>query len=129
MFQVQVFVFVFLSVLLSYVACISMHMPRATLFYLYLKNKETEEESLRNIPNVIQLLSESIRNQTQCVLILYALLTKLWCLLRHADFPGFLHVRFQGEMWDSGSQSHLRMGTKSLSYSSNHVTASQENLE
>ena len=54
-----------------------MHMPRATLFYLYLKNKETEEESLRNKPNVIQLISESIRNQTQCVLILYALLTKL----------------------------------------------------
>ena len=77
MFQVQVFVFVFLSLLLSYVACISMHTPRATLFYLYLKNKETEEESLRNIPNVIQLLSESIRNQTQCVLILYDLLTKL----------------------------------------------------
>ena len=64
-----------LSLLLSYVAC--MHMPRATLFYLYLKNKETEEESLRNKPNVIQLISESIRNQTQCVLILYALLTKL----------------------------------------------------
>lgn len=64
-----------LSLLLSYVAC--MHMPRATLFYLYLKNKETEEESLRNLPNVIQLLSESSRNQTQCVLILYDLLTKL----------------------------------------------------
>lgn len=104
-------------------------MHRATLLYLYLKNKETEEESLRNLPNATVLLSESIRNQTQCVLILYAVLIKLWCLLRHADFPGFLHVYFQCEMWDSGSQSHLRMGTELLSYSSSHVTASQENLE
>lgn len=58
---------------LSYTACMYMH--RATLFYLYLKNKETEEESLRNLPNVILLLSESIRNQS--VLILYALLVRL----------------------------------------------------
>lgn len=58
MFQVQVF----LLSPLSYTACMYMH--RAILFYLYLKNKETEEESLRNLPNVILLLSESIRNQT-----------------------------------------------------------------
>lgn len=56
------FKFFFFSLLLSYIAF--MHTHRATLFYLYLKNKETEEESLRNLPNVILLLSESIRNQT-----------------------------------------------------------------